>query len=248
MPMPIYVRKVLIFILMSFGLAGCLPPNSHPSKAPITTAVVPPSRGAFETGQAITTVEPGSLPATAEYNLGETTITQSMFPEDSRFRNMPVRLNGIIAVPSGDDASYPVVIILHGIHPGCPFIEADMLDRWPCDPELERLNYRGFEYLVRWLAAQGYVALSININTEYTFGFGEPVPVERLGQLVDLHLKALAEATSGGPNEFGVELIGRAYLSLLAFIGLETVDKITDRQIAERVRQQFLVQIKTARR
>jgi hypothetical protein len=94
-----------------------------------------------------------------------------------------------------------------------------MVDRWPCDPEVERLNYRGFEYLVRRLAAQGYVALSININAEYTFGFGEPVPVERLGQLVDLHLKALATATSGGPNKFGVELMGRADLSRLAFIG-----------------------------
>jgi len=49
-----------------------------------------------------------------EYNLGETTITQSMFPEDGRFRNMPVRLNGIVGVPSGDGAPYPVVVILHG--------------------------------------------------------------------------------------------------------------------------------------
>ena len=49
-----------------------------------------------------------------EYNLGETTITQSMFPEDGRFRNMPVRLNGIVGVTSGDGTPYPVVIILHG--------------------------------------------------------------------------------------------------------------------------------------
>jgi len=42
-----------------------------------------------------------------EYNLGETTITQSMFPEESHFRNMPVRLNGIIAVPSEKEATYP---------------------------------------------------------------------------------------------------------------------------------------------
>jgi pimeloyl-ACP methyl ester carboxylesterase len=154
-----------------------------------------------------------------EYNLGDTTITQSMFPEDSRFHNMPVRLNGILSVPNGDGAPYPVVVILHGNHPGCPITEGDMVDRWPCDPEVERLNYRGFEYLVRRLAAQGYVTLSININAEYTFGFGEPVPVERLGQLVDLHLKALATATSGGPNRFGVELMDRADLSRLAFIG-----------------------------
>ena len=75
-------------------------------------------------------------------------------------------------------------------------------------------NYRGYEYLVRRLAAQGYVALSININAEYTFGFGEPVPVERLEKLVDLHLEALAKATSGGSNKFGVELKDRADMKL----------------------------------
>ncbi len=154
-----------------------------------------------------------------EYNLGETTITQSMFPEDSRFRNMPVRLNGLIAVPDGDGAPYPVVVILHGNHPGCPVPEGDTVDRWPCDPEVERPNYRGFDYLVSQLAAQGYVALSINVNAENTFGFGEPVPIERLGQLVDMHLKALAAASSGEENKFGVELQGRADLSRMAFIG-----------------------------
>jgi hypothetical protein len=154
-----------------------------------------------------------------EYNLGETTITQSMFAEDSRFRNMPVRLNGIIAVPEGDGGPYPVVVILHGNHPGCPVPEGDMVDRWPCDLEVERPNYRGFDYLVSRLAAQGYVVLSLNINAENTFGFGEPLPIERLGQLVDLHLKALAAASSGGENKFGADLQGRADLSRLAFIG-----------------------------
>ena len=121
-----------------------------------------------------------------------------MFSEDSRFRNMPVRLNGIVAVPNGDGAPHPVVVILHGNHVGCPVPEGDTVDRWPCDPEVERANYRGFAYLVSQLAAQGYVALSININAENTFGFGEPVPIERLGQLVDLHLNALSVASSGG--------------------------------------------------
>jgi hypothetical protein len=93
------------------------------------------------------------------------------------------------------------------------------VDRWPCDPEVEQPNYRGFEYLVRELAARGYVALSININAENTFGFGEPVDGERLQQLVDLHLKALATAAAGGPNDFGVELAGRADPGRLALFG-----------------------------
>jgi hypothetical protein len=108
---------------------------------------------------------------------------------------------------------------MHGTHPGCPIPEGDEVDRWPCDPQLEQPNYRGFAYLVRELAENGYVALSININAENTFGFGEPVPGERLGQLIDMHLQALAEANKGEPNAFGIDLQGRADLNRLAFIG-----------------------------
>jgi hypothetical protein len=209
--------RIIFFIVVLVSLlAGCSSPTS--SSVPSAT----------EPGIAVTAAPTPELPAThtvtadsqavnlpdvMEYNLGDTTITQSMFTEDSRFRNMPVRLNGIIAVPGGEAKPHPVVVILHGNHPGCPE------DRWPCAPELEQANYQGFEYLLRRLASEGYVALSINVNAEYTFGFGEPVPGERLGQLVDLHLKALGDAASGGPNPFGPELKGRADLSRLAFIG-----------------------------
>jgi hypothetical protein len=191
----------------------------NPLQAPTATPFAAPLRETIQPTPTAVTIETRSPPVAVEYNLGETTITQSLFPKDSRFHNMPVRLNGLIAVPSGKDAPYPVVVILHGNHLGCPFTEEDMLDRWPCDPEVEQPNYRGFDYLVRRLADQGYVALSLNINAEYTLGFGEPIPNERLDQLVDLHLKALAEASSGGLNNFGVELKGRTDLSRLAFIG-----------------------------
>ncbi|MBE2183526.1 MAG: hypothetical protein IAE89_08890 [Anaerolineae bacterium] len=157
------------------------------------------------------------LPPVIEYDLGETTIVQSRFPEDSRFHNMPIRLNGIIAVPE-DDAPHPVVIILHGSHPGCPENESGV-DVWPCAPEVEQPNYRGFGYLAGQLAAQGYVVLSININAENTFGFGEGDPGERVLQLLNLHLNALAEAADGGQNNFGVELAGRADLCRLAYFG-----------------------------
>ncbi len=68
-----------------------------------------------------------------------------------------------IAVPSGEGGPYPVVVIFHGNHQGCPTDEMGV-DRWPCDPEVEQPNYRGFEHLVRELAARGYVAMSLNIE------------------------------------------------------------------------------------
>jgi len=213
------IRRPLILFALTFLLLGCSTPVVLPTETPIMTTIATQTLEAVEASQAPTTTEEASLPIAVEYNLGDTTITQSTFPEDSRFRNMPVRLNGIIAVPDGEGGPYPVVIILHGNHPGCPVPEGDTVDRWPCDPKVERPNYRGFDYLVSQLAAQGYVALSINVNAENTFGFGEPVPIERLGQLVDLHLKSLSDASSGGENKFGVELQGRADLKQLAFIG-----------------------------
>ncbi|NJD58661.1 MAG: hypothetical protein FIA98_04595 [Anaerolineae bacterium] len=173
----------------------------------------------LNTPQPVEPKQTSSPPIVADYNLGDTTITQSIFPEESRFRNMPVRLNGIIGVPSGVGAPYPIVIILHGNHPGCPIPEGDMVDRWPCDPKVEQPNFRGFEYLVRSLAAHGYLALSINVNAENTLGFGEPEPIKRLEQIVNLHIQALAKATRGEQNKFGVELNGQADMSRLAFVG-----------------------------
>ena len=161
------MRKYLIIVVLSIALGGCVPATPEQASALITKPPGTQSTDTIEPELATATVENEQMPVAVEYNLGETTITQSMFSEDSRFRNMPVRLNGIIAVPAGEAAPSPVIVILHGNHPGCPVPEGDTVDRWPCDPEVERPNYRGFDYLVSKLAEKGYVALSININADY---------------------------------------------------------------------------------
>ena len=200
---------ILIFILFSQN-------GNHSTQYPAPTPFVTEPGPTPENTEVILT---STLPPAVEYNLGDAAITQSIFPEDSRFRNMPVRLNGVISVPQSGNGSFPVVVILHGNHPGCPVPEGDTVDRWPCDPDLEQPNYRGFGYLAQELASRGYIALSLNVNPEYTLGFGEPVPLERLGQLLDLQLKALAEASLGGQNKFGVDLKDRVDLSKLVLIG-----------------------------
>ncbi|MCL4857850.1 MAG: hypothetical protein KJZ93_00520, partial [Caldilineaceae bacterium] len=197
--------RIFAPIVALLALLGCTPIMSHPTAAP---AVEPAEARII-----------GDLPPAVEYNLGDTTIVQARFPADSRFRNMPVRLNGMLAAPLVEGGPFPVVVIFHGNHPGCPIPPGDEVDRWPCDPETEQPNYRGFAYLVRHLAGHGYVALSINMNAENTFGFGEPQPGERLQQLVDLHLNALAKAAAGGDNPFEVELAGRVDLRRLALFG-----------------------------
>jgi dienelactone hydrolase len=190
---------------LSFALMLVLAACNSPTPSPALTATPKP------TSEAVVS------PVTVEYNLGETTITQARFPDDSRFRHMSVRLNGVIAVPTEGTGPFPVVVILHGTHPGCP--EIDHVDRWPCDPADEQPNYRGLGYLAEHLAAHGYVALSMNINAENTFGFGEPTPGERLKQIVDLQLRALATASAGGESKFGIDLKGKADMHRLALAG-----------------------------
>jgi predicted dienelactone hydrolase len=203
-------RGLLILIILTLALTACVPPATP----------VPPAGDVEAPATAEPPIDDGStaLPPAVEYDLGEATVVQERFPEDSRFRDMPVRLNGLIAAPSQGDGPFPVVVIIHGTHPGCPEDEMGV-DRWPCDPEVERRNYSGFAYLASALAEQGYVVLVPNTNAEHTFGFGEPTAGERLTQLLDLHLQAVGEATAGGANDFGVALAGRADLSRLALFG-----------------------------
>ena len=213
------MKKSLLLPFILFILAACaspVPGAVEPTVLPLAEPTISPTVELPTTSE--TEMTAGVLPVAVEYNLGETTIVQSRFPEDSRFHDMPVRLNGVIAAPSGGDGPYPVVVIFHGTHPGCPELEGGV-DRWPCDPEVEQPNYQGFAYLVEALAAEGYVAIAPNFNAENTFGFGEGTPGERLSQLVELHMGALAEAAAGGSNEFGVELDGQADMSRLVFFG-----------------------------
>ena len=232
---------VLAAVLALLALLGCTTPQAVEPATPLATetAVEPTADTAAPTSDSPdptadlpdptadspeptanspepTAAADGDLPPAVFYDLGETTLIQDNFAEDSRFRNMPARLNGVMAVPAGA-GPFPVVLILHGTHPGCPVVGE--LDPWPCEPEVEQRNYAGFEYLVRELAARGYVALAPNINAEFTFGFGEPTASARLRQLLDQTMRALATAAGGGDNGFGVELAGVADLGRLVVIG-----------------------------
>lgn len=189
-------------LLVPAVLAGC---TSSPAEDPTPTATAPISAAP------VVPVDP------VAYDLGGATIVQERVPVDSRFREMPVRVNGLIAVPEGE-GPFPVVMVLHGTHPGCP-VDDTGVDRWPCDPQVEQRNYDGFGYLLGELAGRGYVALAPNVNAEHTFGFGEPVAGERLAVLTDLHLGALAEAAAGDGPDFGVDLAGRADPRRLVLIG-----------------------------
>jgi dienelactone hydrolase len=173
-------------------------------------------------------MEPVSFAAQVnEYNLGDTTILQDHFPEDSRFRHMPARLDGVVGAPDGP-GPYPVVLIMHGSHPACLNDEV-----WPCTKEEEQPNYAGFAYLVEALAEAGYVALSINVNAEHTFAFGEAPPAVRTKQLIDAHLAELAAAAAGESSKFGLDLSGRVDLSRMVWVGHSRGGDFVNRLVRE---------------
>ncbi len=220
----LHTFSLLAALLALVAFTGCNalpatpPPATESAAEPTADRAEPTSDSPDPTAESPepTAAAGGELPPAVFYDLGETTLIQDNFAEDSRFRNMPARLNGVMAVPAGA-GPFPVVLILHGTHPGCPVVGE--LDPWPCEPEVEQRNYAGFEYLVRELAARGYVALAPNINAEFTFGFGEPVVSVRLRQLLDQTMRALATADGGGDNAFGVELANVVDLGRLVVIG-----------------------------
>lgn len=241
-------RVFLILVVLVFmSLAACrdgdqttVPPqvtviSATPVPATVTPTTAPPQDTAPESAvtptdepQPSATSDPTRplgadlvlVPGVTDYNLGDATITQQRFSTDSRFHDMPVRLEGLIAVPDETGQPAPVALILHGNHAGCPASEEQHgVDPWPCSREEEQLNYRGFDYLARALADEGYLVIAPNINAEFTLGFGEGEFGERIEQIIRLHLGALAAANSGGENGFGVPLQGQVDLSRLAIIG-----------------------------
>lgn len=150
----------------------------------------------------------------ATYDLGVRELPQ---PLAGRFERMPVRLWGAIGVPTGA-GPVPVVVIGHGAATtGCPSNEALDVGTWPCW-QVEQRSDLGFRYLVRALAARGFLAIAPDLNAAFTDGWGEPQETLRYGQVLDATLEALARANRGG-TAFGRSLRGRVDLGRLAILG-----------------------------
>ena len=131
------------------------------------------------------------------YNLGDKLIT---LPSGKKLN---ITFNGALAVPESNNN--PVVMILHGSHP----MEKAADNRYDL----------GFSYLLKSLASQGNVALSLNVNLQYSLLDGEPIGQERLITIFEETLAALKLANDGKYNGFGADLTGKLDLSNLVLIG-----------------------------
>ncbi|MCB0201717.1 MAG: hypothetical protein KDI03_16755 [Anaerolineae bacterium] len=153
------------------------------------------------------------------FDLGETNLEQTWVANEN-LRNMPVRLEGMIAAPAAGD-ELPIAVLIHGSHGvGCPADEMDEVQVWPC-PDDENHHYEGFAYLLEALAEQGFVAMSIDANPAFVAAFGDPADSTnpRLVALFDLYLAQIAAAVDGEAVDFGVDLAGRVDLNQLVVLG-----------------------------
>ncbi len=167
------------------------------------------------TGAVIVTlvVPAAAQPSAMEFDLGQTTVIQARFPEDSRFREMPVPLRGLVAMPEGE-GPFPVAVIVHGAYTFCTADLVNHVDPFPCPEEHDLRRYRGFAYLAEALAARGYLTIVPDMAYEYNNGFGEPTEGERTVQMIAQHLERL-EAGEGYP----VDVAGRADMSQIVMAG-----------------------------
>ena len=143
------------------------------------------------------------------YHLGEITIEQPNYPADSRFRAMPVTLQGVLAVPEGE-GPFPVAVVIHGSYAFCTAMSTDAMgdaDVYPCPPEADLRQYEGFTELAEALAARGYLTLVPDLSAEFNNGYGFADIGVRSRQIIQAHFDAL---TNGG--DFGLDVVGKADL------------------------------------
>jgi len=198
--------------LLLLTLTAC---SSGPQNIAPTATVEPPAA----TATAITPTQPVTTTAqikAAPFDLGQSVVVQS-WATSEKLRDLPVELNGLIAVPSTGQ-NLPIAVIIHGSHEiGCPSPDG-YTSEWPC-PGQEIPNYQGFAYLLETLAARGYVALSFNANPAYVSAYGMPMVNDRLPLLFDQYLAKIAAANDGEDVGLGVDLKGRLDWKQLVVLG-----------------------------
>jgi len=124
--------------------------------------------------------------------------------KNSGGKQVPCPLDGIIAVPEGP-GPYPLVIVFHGV-------------TWVKNIYDE--VYLGFDYLVAQLAAEGYVAVSFNVNIEYhCWDYGESRMYDWAYQVYKQQIALLQRANNGQESGHGIDLQGKIDFSQIHFIG-----------------------------
>lgn len=131
---------------------------------------------------------------------------------------MPYNIRGIIGVPEGD-GPFPLILITHGSNSN--------------DDESKRFD-TGFDYLVKDLAENGYIAVSMDMSKPYIWKYGDGDDAEKSIPIANDHIENLIWANEGNNLEYGVDLKGKIDFDKIALVGHsrggETIFDITDDQ------------------
>jgi len=187
----------------------------HPQLVQASSGLGPPPGNAE-------TVSLDPFPKVQPYDLGGATLTQPGLSEP--WQTMPYQLNGTLGIPEGE-GPFPIVVLLHGRHPGCHFVRGNGPSPWPCPAGTETRFDQGFAYLAQALAEAGYLTLAPNLNAAYANAYGATAAnradlVEARGrQIVEAHLNQMAAAHGGEPLDVPVLLSQKVDFSRLGIIG-----------------------------
>lgn len=200
-PVPRVATLALATCLVALASTSTLArsPSAAPSAEPSPTAL---------------TAVPGQAEVVS-YDVGTVTIEQpSQADLNPDFLEMPVHLQGIVAVPDSE-GPFPVALFMHGSYAFCTAMATgDDPPPYPCPPEDDLRQFEGFDELAAALAADGYLAIVPDMAPEYAEGFGASPFGERAIQIADATLDTLVEGSG-----FPVDVAGMADLERLVLVG-----------------------------
>ncbi len=118
-------------------------------------------------------------------------------------RIMPYNIKGLIGVPKGE-GKFPLILITHGSHSN--------------DDESKRFD-TGFDYLVKDLAENGFIAISMDMSKPYIWKYGDNDDEEKSLPVANDHIVNLSLANKGEDPGFGIDLKDKIDFDKVALVG-----------------------------
>ena len=147
-----------------------------------------------------------------DFNLGLDYIDDNKGYED------PYYIRGTMSVPINiENKKLNPVIIVHGCH----------------DNRNKKRYDTGFKYLTDFLAQNGYLAVSVDVNAAYDWNYGQDEEFIKIPEIVDSHIEALKKANKG-ENYYGIDLKNKINFDNISLVGHsrggEAVFRIVEQQ------------------
>ncbi|MEG2231647.1 MAG: hypothetical protein RRX92_06420 [Lachnospiraceae bacterium] len=123
----------------------------------------------------------------------------------------PYQLRGILSYPINHSIDkLRTVVLIHGCH----------------DNYNERRYDVGFRYLTEYLAENGYLAVSIDVNAAYDWHYGDNREYTKVPLLFAKQMQLLDMLNEGKENPYGIDLENRIAMDSIMLLGHSTAGEI----------------------